>query len=195
MKSLREIIPDNIIKLRKKLGLTQVGLAKKINFSDKAISRWEKGEVLPDIETLECLAKIFNVPLSYLLEEHSQEQSQKTEVLPKNEIVFQTLMVTAIWTIATFLFVFIELYYDIIFWQVFIWAIPVCCIIVDQFNKGSQNYLLEFLCRTIFCWTFITAFYLQFFSFNAWIVYFVGIPIEASITVSYIAKTNKKKKS
>ena len=51
------------------MGLTQVGLAKKINYSDKAVSRWEKGEVLPDIETLDALSKIFNVPLSYLIEE------------------------------------------------------------------------------------------------------------------------------
>ena len=106
MKNIRDIIPENIIKLRKQMGLTQIGLAKKINYSDKAISRWEKGEVLPDIETLENLAKVFNVPLSFLLEEHNENETLNTQQVPKNEIAFQALMVIAIWTIATILFVF-----------------------------------------------------------------------------------------
>ena len=70
MKNIREIVANNIVTLRKQNGYTQIELSEKINYSDKAISRWEKGEVLPDIETLDNLANIFDVPLSYMLEEH-----------------------------------------------------------------------------------------------------------------------------
>lgn len=195
MKNIRDIIPENIIKLRKQMGLTQIGLAKKINYSDKAISRWEKGEVLPDIETLENLAKVFNVPLSFLLEEHNENETLNTQQVPKNEIAFQGLMVIAIWTIATILFVFAELYYNKSIWQIFVWAVPVSTLVISYCNKKLKNKHLAFVCRTIFTWSLITCFYLQFLSFNAWIVFIVGIPLQAAILVSYLTKLEKKEKS
>lgn len=195
MKNIRDIIPENIIKLRKQMGLTQIGLAKKINYSDKAISRWEKGEVLPDIETLENLAKVFNVPLSFLLEEHNENETLNTQQVPKNEIAFQALMVIAIWTIATILFVFAELYYNESIWQIFVWAVPVSTLVISYYNKKMKNKHLAFVCRTIFTWSLITCFYLQFLSFNAWIVFIVGIPLQAAILVSYLTKLEKKEKS
>ncbi|MBR2909831.1 MAG: helix-turn-helix transcriptional regulator [Clostridia bacterium] len=193
MKTLREIIPENLIKLRKQLGLTQVGLAKKINFSDKAVSRWEKGEVLPDIETLENLASIFNVPLSYLLEEHNENNSTPSNIVPKNEIAFQTLMVIAVWTIATTLYVFAELYYNVSLWQLFVWAVPVSTLVVAYFNRKRKNKHTTFACRSIFIWTLIASLYLQFISFNAWMLFLVGIPLQAATLVSYLATLQNKK--
>ena len=117
MKELREIIPENIVALRKKQGMTQVDLAKKINYSDKAVSRWEKGEVLPDIETLQALSRIFNVSLSYLLEEHYETKIEKTVGFDRNEIMMHLFTVLIIWTIATILFVYIQLSYLNSLWQ------------------------------------------------------------------------------
>jgi len=195
MKTLREIISDNITHLRKQQGLTQIGLAKKINYSDKAISRWEKGEVIPDIETLENLAKIFNVPLTYMIEEHNEieEGFQKVQ---KNEIAYQTLSGIAVWTIATILFVFIQLYYDKNVWQLFVWAVPATVIVLSHLNRKNKNRHLQFAFRTILCWSLITCFYLFYLPFNVWMVYLVGIPIQAAISVSYAATfTNHKNKA
>ena len=46
---------------RKELGLTQSDLAEKLHVTDKAISRWERGVGLPDINTIEPLATALNV--------------------------------------------------------------------------------------------------------------------------------------
>ena len=59
--NMRIIIADNIIKFRKKAKLTQAELAQKLNYSDKAVSKWERGDALPDIIVLNDIAKIFNV--------------------------------------------------------------------------------------------------------------------------------------
>lgn len=192
MKTLREIISENITKLRKQQGLTQIGLAKKINYSDKAISRWEKGEVTPDIETLESLSKIFNVPLSYLIEEHSDKNSEYSNV-NRNEIAFQTLSAIAVWTIATILFVFIELYYGKNVWQLFVWAVPATAIVLSHLNRKNKNRHLTFILRTILCWSLITCFYLYYLPFNVWMVFLVGIPIQAAISVSYATTFTKRK--
>ena len=83
MKNIREIISTNLIALRKQSGLTQVDLAKKLKYSDKAVSRWEKGEVVPDVETLENIAKVYNVPLTYLLKEHTEQKHK--EFIPQKK--------------------------------------------------------------------------------------------------------------
>ena len=50
--NVKEIIAANLCALRKENKLTQQQLAEKLNHSDKAVSRWENAETLPDIETL-----------------------------------------------------------------------------------------------------------------------------------------------
>ena len=52
MKELREIIGENLTELRKQKGYTQISLAEKLNYSDKAISKWENGSSLPPIDIL-----------------------------------------------------------------------------------------------------------------------------------------------
>ena len=56
-----------VFKLRKSLGMTQDELAKKLNISDKAVSKWENGIGYPDITQLPSLAKIFGVSIDYLI--------------------------------------------------------------------------------------------------------------------------------
>ena len=77
MKKATELIVENLIKLRKKFGFSQVELSQKINYSDKAISRWEKGEVVPSIDVLEQLAEIYGVKIGYFFEEHLDEKDVK----------------------------------------------------------------------------------------------------------------------
>lgn len=62
----------NISKLRKKNGLTQLQLAKKINVSDKAISKWEMGRGYPEISTLPILAEALGVSIDSLFKSESK---------------------------------------------------------------------------------------------------------------------------
>ena len=61
MEELKMIIAGNIGQLRRNAGITQLELAERLNYSDKAISRWENGEVIPSIDVLEKLADIYKV--------------------------------------------------------------------------------------------------------------------------------------
>jgi transcriptional regulator with XRE-family HTH domain len=66
----KDIIAENITGLRKKKGLTQAELASQLGFTDKAISKWERGLSLPDAPTLQELANLFNVDVNYLFAPH-----------------------------------------------------------------------------------------------------------------------------
>ena len=61
MQDIKPIIAKNITILRQNAKMTQSELAEKLNYSDKAISKWERGESIPDITVLKALADLFGV--------------------------------------------------------------------------------------------------------------------------------------
>jgi len=70
---MREKLAD----LRKKKGLTQLELAEELQVSRQAVSKWEVGAAVPSREKLNCLAKLYGVPLEYLLREDDQEPEKQ----------------------------------------------------------------------------------------------------------------------
>jgi transcriptional regulator with XRE-family HTH domain len=77
MSDLKTIIARNIIELRRKNNMTQLELAEKLNYTDKAVSKWERGESLPDIAVLKTIADMFGVGLDYLVsEDHSGTETE-----------------------------------------------------------------------------------------------------------------------
>ena len=77
----KDIIAENITGLRKKSGMTQAELANRLDFTDKAVSKWERGLSLPDAPTLKELADLFGVDVNYLFTPHLydtlDEESEK----------------------------------------------------------------------------------------------------------------------
>ena len=61
---LKSRVADNIAFYRKRAGLTQLELAEKLNYSDKAISKWERGDGLPDLVVLNEMANIFGININ-----------------------------------------------------------------------------------------------------------------------------------
>jgi len=73
--NIKQIIAENIISLRKSHNLTQNDLALKLNYSDNAVSRWERAEVTPNVETLEQIAELFNIPIETLFQKNALKSS------------------------------------------------------------------------------------------------------------------------
>lgn len=192
MENLRNIVPANIVYLRKQRQMTQIDLAKLVNYSDKAVSRWEKGEVLPDLETLQSLAHIFEVPLTYLLEEHSEAKNTIIRKPNPKEILFQILIVCALWTILTVFVVYADIFYDQNYWQAFLWGIPITCLIVMFCNRKYKNKVTSFIANTILNWSTLICIYIHFMQLNPWLIFLVGVPIQASLFVLYFLRKYPK---
>ena len=77
MEDIKQIIAKNIASLRTDSKLTQLELAEKLNYSDKAISKWERGESIPDVITLKAVADLFGVTVDYLLTGRASGQDQQ----------------------------------------------------------------------------------------------------------------------
>ena len=58
---------DMLLKLRTERGLSQETLAEKLFVTRQAVSRWERGDTLPNTETLKLLSKLYDVSINTLL--------------------------------------------------------------------------------------------------------------------------------
>lgn len=189
MENYREIIAQNISALRKENNMTQSELADKLHYSDKAISRWEKGDTMPPIEILCTLCDIFGVELDYLVsKEHTKKSMPKTKAKVSNQIIISLLGISVIWLIATCIYVYSGLSANSSPWIVFLWAVPVSAIVADIFNIiwGQKHYSIY--TRTLFIWSLLACFYIQFLPLNIWLVFLLGVPIQIIIILYWKLK-------
>ena len=138
---IKQNIANNIVNLRKNNKLTQAELAEKLNYSDKAISRWERGDTLPDIDILCKICDIFGVNFEYLIS--TETEHKKNNFVDKfqlgNRITITLLTISLIWLIATCVYVYYNIFFQIKAWTVFIWAVPASAIIAQIYNTISSR--------------------------------------------------------
>ena len=185
MKELREIIGENLTELRKQKGYTQISLAEKLNYSDKAISKWENGSSLPPIDILLELANLYGVTLDYLVKDSSQKEKKllkNDNVKRRNHILITLLSSVLVWIIATSVYVFSYIpTKEVSLWTIFLWAVPINAIVLIVFNGiwGKRKYLLPAVMLLV--WPLLAAIHLQVLvlypDINLWMIYLLGVPL------------------
>ena len=106
MVDLKPIFAANLVALRKKKGWTQLELAERLNYSDKAVSKWERGESLPDVYVLTRIASLYGITVGNLIGETKPE----IHVSPYLRLFVFLLTSALIFLIGTILIVFFELF-------------------------------------------------------------------------------------
>lgn len=192
---LKEIIARNLVTLRKNRNLTQNQLAEKINYSDNAISRWEHAELMPSIEVLEDLSKIYNIPIETFFKENANKQVEKNEKNQKRSRLTSVLLAVAlIWGLATIFFVYKLIFTGKSPWQIFIWAVPASCIAILPFNSYWGKHIYRFVVYSMFLWSLLACFYIQFLSHNIWPIFILGVPVQVALSIWNFIKPKKNKK-
>ena len=134
MENLNNVIAENISNLRKKAGLTQLELAEKLNYSDKAVSKWERGESIPDVVVLKQIADMFGVKVDFLLNKQNPRMIRLTKHISLSSTLITILASIVVWIIATITFVVLELVGVKGAWFCFIIAVPVTLIVMLVLN-------------------------------------------------------------
>ncbi len=191
MEQFRKTVAKNIAELRVANGYTQFELGEKINYSDKAVSKWERGESVPDAYVLKKLAGIFEVSVDYLLEEHPDD-AKKPKARNKYKTITQ-ISFLGTYTLAFFVFIVLWLC-GINEWQIFVYAIPVSMIVLIVENALWGNRILSFLYISALVWGIISAVYVAFLSYNWWLLFLLGIPAEIIIWLCFRLKSRKRRK-
>ena len=196
-KDIKQVIAKNLANLRKNKKITQTELAEKFGYSDKAISKWENGDTLPDIQTLYQLCEFYNVTLDFLVSEQSFDEKIKyinhlnKRVIINNSLI-ELLYCSFVWILAVIIYVYLYTFSEINYWQIFIWAIPATTIVMLLFTKVWKQKLYTFIVRSLFFWTLVTACYIQFIEYNIWPLFFLMIPIQVALILT-IAINDKLK--
>ena len=193
-------IGRNIAAYRKDAGLTQAGLAEKLNYSDKAVSKWERGESIPDVLTLMALADQFGITVNDLirdpdeLPENSDSRLEKamTQVSEKalkrkaNKNVILALSTTLVWFVALLLFVVMSSFelLDPYCWLSFLFAVPANAIVALSLRSAWHDFRRNKFYISTIVWGFIVAIHvslLVIFRYNFWKLYLLGIPGQIAI--------------
>ena len=195
MEDVKKNISENLILLRKSNKLTQQELAKKFNYSDKAVSRWELGDSLPDINVLIKLCEYYNVSFEWLIKKHTDaptmraHRSNKTLAI-KLYIVF--LLAACIFSIPTFYYTYNLVFFDKSSLIVFVWAIPISTFFISFLCLRWWHRLVALAMFSITLWSLILAFVLQFDAkITTWPLFILGIPLQIIIILLSIIKKER----
>ena len=210
MNDLKLTIAKNITELRKQHGMTQLQLAEKLNYSDKAISKWERGESVPDVAVLVEIAELFSVTLDYLVKDEHTEADTKPQseeerklkeatqrVIVKNRKAITGISIEAVWLLAIMVFVPIAIFLpdSDSKWLCFVYAIPASAIVWLVFNSIWFNKRVNYLIISILMWSLLAAVHITALICGLSIphIYLLGLPGELIIILcSAIAKKPAK---
>ena len=179
--TLEQIVAANLTELRRAKQWTQADLAEKINYSDKSVSKWERGEGIPDLKVLMQLADLFGVTLNDLVREngsaeHLRQKKLNRSVAPR--VIMELLAVSVVFLIATVIYVALSRFNP---WICFVWAVPVSFGLMTLFNVHWSFRVCATVFGSIFSWTLLAAVYLQLLPYNLWMLFLIGVPTQAAI--------------
>ena len=189
---LRVVIGKNILALRQESKMTQQAFGAVFNYSDKAVSKWERGEALPDITVLKQIADYFGVSVDHLLEsEHTSVPvlpKQMARAVQRNRLIVALLSSTLVWLLATVLFIVVLEWqsFSCHAWLTFIWAVPVSAIVLLVFNSIWGRGRTNFIIISVLVWSLLAAVHLTVLSVadnNLWTLYILGVPAQIIIVL------------
>ena len=193
IEKLKNLISSNILAFRKRSGLTQAELAEKLNYSDKAVSKWERGDGIPDVAVLCDMAEIFGVTLSDFV---SETAKKKAPPVRATRVVISCLSVAIVWLVATLASVILSIAVpDFGYgWLAYIYALPVSFIVLTVFTAIWKRTVLLFLSVSALIWTVILSLYLSlWFIPNMPLLFVLGAPLEFMAVLWFFRPFAKKK--
>lgn len=196
MKDIRPIISKNLSMLRKEKGLTQAELAEKLNYSDKAVSRWEHGDTLPDVNVLYELCEFYGITINDLVSEDCKVQKEikkeYTKEMNTYKIWRSILSVSIVWLLVTLIFTYsLAISGNANLWILFVWAVPVSIIAFYVFGKSFLNSLTRFILSSCIMWTIIASVFVSMIPHVFWQLFLIGVPLEMIIFLTYKMKKYK----
>ena len=192
----------NIARLRKSRGLTQAELAERINYSDKAVSKWERAESLPDVLTLICLAEQLGTDMNTLtglqpadpepvsVPEPAAEPASVPAQPPVKKKptadrgVIQKLSSILVWVVALFLYMVLDEFGIKNLWLLFVVAVPANAIVLLSLRSAWKLYGMNRILISVIMWGFLLVIYLLLLltaKVNVWKILPMGLLGQAAI--------------
>lgn len=205
---LKVRVGANIARLRRDRGLTQAELAERINYSDKAVSKWERAESLPDVLTLMNLAEQLGTDLNTLTgsgaEPPAPAPAPEPEPVPEpveeppaeppvrtltqryaaDKGVIQKLSSILVWVVALFLYMVLDAFGVRNLWLLFVAAVPANAIVLLSLRSAWKLYGWNRILISVIMWGALAIIYLLLWlagGVNVWRILPMGLLGQAAI--------------
>ncbi|MBR3179264.1 MAG: helix-turn-helix domain-containing protein [Clostridia bacterium] len=162
---IRKIVAARLSAYRKRAGLTQVELAEKVNYSDKSVSKWERGDGLPDLLVLCKLAELYEIPVDEFLHEGPLKRPA-SEQRRRHWLIF-LLSVGLTFLIAGIVFYIFTVLSIPYAWLSFVCAVVVSTILAVIFSHIWAKTLLQCISVSALVWSLAVLIYLLLYLFAA----------------------------
>lgn len=197
----KDIIAENIIGLRKKKGLTQAELAAQLGFTDKAISKWERGLSLPDAPTLQELATFFGVDVNYLFTAHVYDPLDKEseQKLRRKEVWIKAIYIGSLFLIfvilsAILLSAIADIYDETAKIRAYLFILPGLAFLALLINVAfGHNGRMNLILSSLLTWALADALY-YFLGHRLVLIFAIAAVIQIAIVLFPKLSTPKEKK-
>ncbi|MBQ8371183.1 MAG: helix-turn-helix domain-containing protein [Clostridia bacterium] len=189
---LERNIAANIAVLRKASGMTQAGLAEKIGYSDKSISKWERGEGIPDVICLKQMADLLGVTVDALLSDEAAvpgsepvqaESGAASPVYAVNHWAIALVSMAGVWLLAALAFIIVKLAGGESVLP-FVIALPVTMLLAVIFNAVWGNRTGAFLTISALIWSILFLICWICRAYNLWLLMALGVPATVIVWLS-----------
>lgn len=189
MEDLKIIVSRNLVKLRQNAKLTQLELANMIKYSDKSISKWERGESLPDLEVLTKLTKIYDITLNTFIEKDESKIIPK-KIIKNSHTMISLLSAGLVFFIASIVFatMFMIPSTKSISWMAFVYAIPISSVVLLALSIKWKNILSQALFSSIILWGAIISICISINYADIWSLCVMGFVFELLLIFWFILR-------
>ena len=191
---IKENLAQNLIKYRKAVNLTQIEFAEKFNYTDKAVSKWERGESVPDLIVLKQIADFYNVTIDDLIKEPTEKKPHFIKNLLKKRVILELSLAVIVYICVILAYSLLSLAIPEIsdkMWLAFIYAIPVTCILFVVFSAVFKQRLFTIISSSVLTWSTLLSIFLTLLVLLAeppstlWLIFLIGIPVQVFLLLIF----------
>lgn len=185
---LRQLIAENIAYYRKQNGDTQAGLAEKLSYSDKSVSKWERGEGTPDVFILSKIAALYDITVQDLLREKKAPKARAKRLL------ITILSVGLVWLVMTVLFCGAQIFgiLERHAWLLFIYGVPITGIVAEVFSALWWNQLSQILSSSLIIWGVGLSLQLSIPGDSLFLIYVICAVLEVLLILFFLLKIQSR---
>ena len=195
----QELLAKNLAYYRKTSGLTQLELAEKFNYSDKSVSKWERGEGFPDVFVLKSLADFYGINVDdFYATEHKKVATTNHSLRKQVYIKLLSCGIGWLVTLITFFFLNTFLPKDVKFqtWLVFIYGVVILGIILLVWDFIYHHRFLRMIEASALIWSSTATIYLTILiitGYNLPFIFVVAVPLQILEILWFLFRGSKKK--
>ena len=196
----QELLAKNLAYYRKASGLTQLELAEKFNYSDKSVSKWERGEGFPDIFVLKSLADYYGITVDdFYQAEHKAVKISQNHKRKQTYLILLSIGICWLVTVLTFFLLNTLLDKSMSFkpWLSFIYGTLLTGIILLVWEFIYHHRFMRMVATSIIIWTGALSLFLTFLvvmNESLPLIFVVAVPLEILEIIWYLFRRNKKAK-